>query len=195
MSFPRRFVQSSVGLSVLLSAGLALAASVFSYSADHVTSRSAEHVLSVLTAYQKTCDKGCPYYGPDLVEFVQLKEKRSPTSWYTWSHVKTTLKTVKYYSKVDMTRQANGDFVMITHQLEPKDQPVIDELTRASGHEHAPAFDGGTTRFTVKKLPDGKVQVTQAMKLTASGMLAMFGGKIEKGMKDGAQITFQNIEK
>jgi hypothetical protein len=195
MPIPRRSVPLALAASVLLTAGLALAASVFSYTGQHVTARSREHVLSVITAYKQVCDKGCQYYGPDMVEFVQLPQKRSASSWYTWSHIKTTMKTVKYYSKVDLDRKENGDFVMVTRQLTTSDQATIDELKAATGRDHSPAFDAGTTRFTVTGLPDGRTKVIQAMSMTASGMVAMFGSKIEQGMKDGAAITFKNIEK
>lgn len=174
---------------------VAWAASEFSYTGEHVTKKSPEHVLSVLTAYGKTCDKGCKYYGPDLVEFVSLPEKRTATSWYTWSHVSTTMKTVKYFSFVQVTKQDDGGFVMTTRQLEDRDKALVDDLTKATKKEHSPAFDSGFTKFTVTKTGDGRTKVVQAMKMTASGMLAMFGGKIEGGMKNGAAVTFQNIEK
>jgi len=183
------------GLLTLLSAGLVWAATTYAYTGEHLTSRSQEHVLKVLTAYGKTCDKGCPYYGPDVAEFVQLSEKRSATSWYTWTYVTNTLKSVKYYSKVNLERSANGDFTMVTRLLGEADKATIDELTRLTKREHAPAFDAGVTRFSVTAQPDGRVKVVQAMSMTASGMITMFGGKIEKGMRDGAAVTFQNIEK
>jgi hypothetical protein len=185
----------SVIFAFLLVPALAWAAADFTYSASHVTQKSPEHVLSVLTAYGNTCEKGCKYYGPDLVEFTMLKEKKTPTSWYTWSHVSTTMKQVKYFSFVQVTKNADGTFVMTTKQLDERDQAVIDELVKATNREHAPAFDTGFTKFTVTKLPDGKTKVTQSMKMSASGMLAMFRGKIESGMKKGAEVTFQNIEK
>lgn len=195
MSHSPRNLKFFTVLAALLIPFAAWAASEFSQAAEHVTKKSPEHVLEVLTGYGKTCDKGCKYYGPDLVEFVALSQKRTATSWYTWSHVSTTMKTVKYFSFVQLAKKDDGSFVMTTRQLEEKDKAVIEDLSKASKKEHSPAFDSGTTKFTVTKLADGQTKVVQAMKMTASGMLAMFGGKIQDGMKKGAAVTFQNIEK
>lgn len=195
MSYSLRKFSRLTFLGTVLIPVAAWAASVFAHTAEHVTKKSPEHVLEVLTAYGKTCDKGCKYYGPDLVEFVALPVKRTAATWYTWSHVSTTMKTVKYFSVVQLTKQADGGFVMTTRQLEEKDKALVDELSKATKKEHSPAFDSGVTKFTVTKLPDGQTKVIQAMKMSASGMLAMFGGKIEGGMKNGATVTFQNIEK
>jgi hypothetical protein len=195
MSYSSRKQTLFAALAAFLIPVAVWAASEFSSSAEHVTKKSPEHVLEVLTGYGKTCDKGCKYYGPDLVEFIALPQKKTATSWYTWSHVSTTMKTVKFFSFVQLAKKDDGSFVMTTRQLEDKDKAVIDELSKASKKEHSPAFDSGTTKFTVTKLADGQTKVIQAMTMSASGMLAMFGGKIRDGMKNGAAVTFQNIEK
>lgn len=179
----------------ILSAGVVWAASVFQHTAQHTTKKSPEHVLDVLVAYGKVCDSGCKYYGPNVVEFIQLPVDRTSSHWFTWTYVSTTMKNVSYFSEVKLTKKSDGTFKMSTRQLTEADQALIDRLSKASKKEHKPAFDDGETLFTVTKLTDGSTKVVQAMKMTASGMLAMFGGKIEQGMKDGAQATFQNIEK
>jgi hypothetical protein len=195
MSFKPRLSSFLLGLMILLSVGVVWAASKFAYTGEHLTRRSQDHVLSVLTAYDKTCDKGCLYYGSDVSKFVRIKQKSTPTSWYTWTQIDNVLQTVKYFNKVDLERRANGDFVMVTRLLDDSDKATIKELTRLTKYEHSPAFDAGITRFTVTAQPDGRVKVVQAMSMTASGMLAAFGGKIENGMREGAATTFQNIEK
>lgn len=182
------------GVATLLVAGAAWAGS-YSYSASHTTKKTPEHVLSVLTAYGNYCNEGCKYYGPDVKEFVQVSYKKTATAWYTWTYVSTTMKDVKYFNRVTLTKKDDGSFVFVTRQLDEKDAAVVKELTEKTGKEHSPAFDTGKTVFTVTPAEEGKTKVVQSMSMTASGMLDMFGGKIKDGMKAGAEATFKNIEK
>lgn len=181
-------------LSVLLVAGVAWAAT-YSHTAHHVTSKSPKHVYDVLTAYGQICDSGCKYDGPDVVSFEKVQYKATDRSWYTWTHVSQALKTTKYFNKVDVARDSDGGFKMITRQLDSRDESIIKELEAKTGKQHEPVFDTGRTIFTVKPVGDGKTKVTQDMRLTGSGMITMFGGKIEAGMREGAKTTFRNIEK
>ena len=183
-----------VGMATLLVAGAAWAGS-YAHSATHVTKKSSEHVLSVLTAYGNYCNEGCKYYGPDVKEFVQVPYKKTATAWYTWTYVSTTMKDVKYFNRVTLTKKDDGSFVLVTRQLDAKDEAVVKGLVEKTGKEHSPAFDTGKTVFTVGPVEDGKTKVVQSMSMTASGMLDMFGGKIKDGMKAGAEATFKNIEK
>lgn len=183
-----------LGLSVLLAAGSAWAGA-YTHVATHVTSKSPEHVLGVLTAYGQVCDKGCKYYGPDVKEFVQLSQKKTDTSWYTWTWVTNAVRDVKYFNKVTKTVKTDGTLLLITRQLDESDQALIDELSKATGKPHAPAFDKGKTIFVIRTQEDGKTKVVQDMSMTASGMIDMFGDKIKDGMKAGAAATFKNIEK
>ncbi len=179
---------------VLLAAGAAWAGS-YAYVASHVTKKTPEQVLGVLTAYGQICDSGCKYYGPDVKEFVQLSQKKTPESWYTWSWVTNAVKDVKYFNKVTVQTKSDGTLLMVTRQLDESDKAVIDELTKATGKPHSPAFDKGKSVFVIRKQDDGTTKVTQDMSMVASGMLDMFGDKIRQGMKDGAAATFKNIEK
>lgn len=182
-----------LALAVVLVATVAWAAT-YTHTAHHVTRKSAEHVYNVLTAYGQVCDSGCKYHGPDVVTFKKISHEATDRSWYTWTHVSQSLKHTKYYNEVRVTK-TDGGFKMITRQLDGRDESIIKELEAKTGLEHNPVFDSGRTIFTVKPIGGGKTKVTQDMKLTASGMVTMFGGKIEAGMKEGAKATFRNIEK
>lgn len=180
-------------LATSLAAVVAWAAS-YSYSATHKTQKSPEHVLSVLTAYGQICDSGCKYWGPGVVEFFRLEHERTPTRWYTWSHVKSGPKHTKYFSEVTLTQAGDGGFTFVVRQLQEKDQALAEKLTQVTKKEHAPVFDIATTTFTIKKT-DGGSEVTQAIKMAATGLVTMFPGKIDAGMKEGCAATFKNIDK
>lgn len=181
-------------LALLLVPAVALAAKAYAHRAEHLTQKSPEHVLAVITAYKDTCDKGCKYEGDNVQEFVKVTHKATPARWYTWTHVSNFVNTTKYFCEVTLSKN-DGGFVYVTRQLEEKDKAVIDELVRVTGQKHDPFFDTGVTRFEVSKLTDGKTKVVQDMKLTATGPVTMFPGKIQAGMENGAKTTFANIEK
>lgn len=189
----RRGLGLRVALFLLALSAFAWAAS-YAYSATHETKKSPDHVFSVLTAYGQVCNQGCKYFGPDVVKFVQLSERKTAESWYTWTHVKTGLKHTKYFNHVRVVSRSESGFKLVTRQLDASDKQTIAYLTEKTSLEHAPVFDTGETVFTVTSSGD-KTSVTQAMKLSASGMITMFGGRIEAGMRDGAKATFANIEK
>jgi len=193
---PRRAFFKGVwaGLGVLLLAGTAWAGS-YAHVATHVTAKSPEHVLAVLTSYGQVCNEGCKYYGPDVKEFIQVSHKKTATSWYTWTFVSTTMRDVKYFNKVTQIVKSDGTILLVTRQLDESDKALVDELVKATGKPHGPAFDTGKTVFVIRKQDDGKTKVVQDMAMTASGMLDMFGDKIKDGMKVGAAATFKNIEK
>ncbi|HSC87480.1 MAG TPA: hypothetical protein VLC09_09435 [Polyangiaceae bacterium] len=178
---------------VLLTASVAWAGN-YAYVAHHVTKKSPEHVISVLTSYGNVCNQGCKYYGPDVKEFIQISHKKTATSWYTWTWVSTTLRDVKYFNKVTQTTKPDGTILMVTRLLDESDKALVDELVKATGKPHGPAFDSGKTVFVIRKQDDGTTKVTQDMSMTASGMIDMFGDKIREGMKAGAAATFKNIE-
>lgn len=173
---------------------IVLAAS-YSYSATHVTQKSPDHIFDVLTAYGQICDEGCKYDGPNVVKFIQVREYQTDTRWYTWTHVKSGLKHTKYFNVVQVHSRSDDGLKMVTRQLDESDQQTITKLEERTGLEHKPVFDTGKTTFTVKKTDGGKTSVTQAMRMTGSGMITMFRKKIETGMREGAQATFANIEK
>lgn len=184
----------------LLAASLSLVAGSawagdYAYVATHVTKKSPEHVLQVLTAYGKYCDRGCQYYGPDVKEFIQLDYQKTATSWYTWTWVSTSIKDVKYFNHVRLIRKKDGTIIMVTRQLDSQDAVLVEQLKKKTGKEHNPAFDTGQTTFVIQSTKDQQVKVVQDMKMSASGMLDLFGGKIRDGMKAGAAATFKNIEK
>lgn len=179
---------------LLLVPAVALAAKAYAHRAEHLTEKSPDHVLAVITAYKDTCDKGCKYKGDNVQEFVKVNHKATPARWYTWTHVSNFINTTKYFCEVTLTKNDSG-FVYVTRQLEEKDKALIAELVRVSGHEHDPFFDTGVTRFEVSKQDGGKTKVVQDMKLTATGPVTMFPGKIQAGMENGAKATFANIEK
>lgn len=148
----------------------------------------------MLTAYGQVCDSGCKYWGPGVMEFFRLETDRTPTRWYTWSHVKSGPKHTEYFSEVTLTQAADGGFTFVVRQLQEKDKALAEKLSKASKKEHSPVFDIATTTFTVKKT-DGGSEVTQAIKMSATGLVTMFPGKIADGMKEGCVATFKNIDK
>lgn len=180
-------------LAFCLSAAVAWAGN-YSYSATHKTQKSPEHVLAVLTSYGQICDSGCKYWGPGVVQFFRLEAERTPTRWYTWSHVQSGPKHTKYFSEVTLTQGGDGGFTFVVRQLQEHDKALVSRLSAASKKEHAPVFDLATTTFTVKKTPAG-TEVTQAIKMAATGLVTMFPSKIDAGMKEGCTATFKNIEK
>lgn len=182
------------GAAIVFLTGVALAG-VYKHAATHTTKKSVDHVVSVLTAYGQYCNSGCKYYGPDVVTFEKVSYDKKPGSWYTWTHVSTTMKDVKYYNKVSLTKKPDGSVVMNTRQLDDRDVDALAALKEHHGKEHSPAFDRGVTVFTITDEGEGNVKVVQDMSMTASGMIDMFGGKIMDGMKAGAAATFKNIEK
>lgn len=180
-------------LATCLLTGFAWAAN-YSYAATHKTQKSPEHVLSVLTAYGQICDSGCKYWGPGVVEFFRLEHERTPTRWYTWSHVQSGPKHTKYFSEVTLTKAAEGGFTFVVRQLQEQDKALAEKLSQVTKKEHAPVFDVATTTFTVKKTDKGS-EVTQAIKMAATGLVTMFPGRIDAGMREGCTATFKNIEK
>jgi hypothetical protein len=181
-----------VALVCLLSA--AAWAGNYAYSATHKTQKSPEQVFSVLTSYGQVCDSGCKYWGPGVVEFFRLETDRTPNRWYTWSHVQSGPKHTKYFSEVIYTPAGEGGFTFVVRQLQEKDGALVTKLSDASKKPHAPVFDLATTTFPVKKLADG-AEVTQSIKMAATGLVTMFPGKIQDGMKEGCVATFKNIDK
>jgi len=178
---------------VCLSAAAAWAGD-YSYSATHKTQKSPEHVFAVFTSYGQVCDSGCKYWGPGVIEFFRLEYGRTESRWYTWSHVQSGPKHTKYFSENTYTPTADGGFTYVVRQLQEKDAALVAKLTEASKKPHAPVFDLATTTFTIKKLADGS-EVTQSIKMAATGLVTMFPGKIQDGMKEGCVATFKNIDK
>ncbi len=191
---PRSGHRLAVFAAVFLLSVVALAAKVFAHSASHQTKKTPEQVLAVLTAYGQICNKGCKYEGQDVVEFIQLPYKKTETSWFTYTFVSTTMRDVRYFSRVSLTKKEDGSIAMTTRQLEESDKALIAELESKSGRKHDPAFEAGKTTFSIVPV-EGGTKVTQAISMTASGMVAMFGSQIEEGMRNGVKGTFRNIEK
>jgi hypothetical protein len=165
----------------------------FRYQASHVTSKSPEQVWEVMTDYARTCSKGCRYKRPDLVVVKKLNFRAKADSWYTWSHVSSTLKEVKYFTHVSITRHADGNITANNRQVGENEKQLIKQLEEQTGLKHSPAFDSGNTKTVTKSRADGKTEMTQIVTLTASGVIAMWAGKIREGMRDNVGWTFENV--
>lgn len=146
-----------------------------------------------MTDYANTCDKGCKYSRPNLVAVKKLNYKSTSNRWYTWSHISNTLKDVKFFTEVSLQRGADGQFVANNRQLDESDASLIKALEAKTGLSHSPAFDAGNTRTTTSKTKDGKTKVAQVVTLRASGMVAMWPGKIREGIRESVATTFKNI--
>lgn len=181
-------------LSVLLLSGVALAGDL-KYSASHVTSKSPDQVLSILTDYPNICSKGCKYQRDDLVVVKKVSYLSGASEWYTWSHVKSTMKDVTFFTHVKVQKSGNGTFTSDNRQLGKNDAKLIAELEKKTGLKHAPAFDEGNTHSTTQLLPEGKTKITQTVTLSVSGMLAMWEGKILDNMKKSLASTFALLGK
>ncbi len=193
MRTPKR---AGIAFFLLLTLAVATAlAGNYSYKASHITSKSPQAVWSILTAYGDICDRGCKYRRPDLVVVKRLRHKNSKSSWYTWSHVSSTLKEVTYFTHVTIKRGNDGNLVANNRQLSKKDKNLIEKLEKKTGLRHAPAFDTGNTQTTTSTASGGKTRVTMHVTLSASGFLALWEGKIRKNMKSSIQRTFGNIGK
>lgn len=181
------------GASVLLLSATAWAAT-FQHAAEHVTDKSPEHVWKVLTAYDKTCEKGCKYSRPSLVKVVKVSHQATPTRWYTWSHVASTLKDAKYFTEVTLARKAEGHFTTVNRQLDGSDKALIEALESKTGLKHSPIFDGGSTKTTTTKRANRTV-VTQVVTLETGAVVGLWAGKIREEMAKNVSATFRNIEK
>jgi len=190
-SAPFRALKIAVFGALFFVAGPASAAD-FRYEAKHTTSKAAPRVWKIMSAYSQICDKGCKYHRPDLVRVKKVSYRASKNSWYTWSHVSTLIKDVKYFTKVTIKRESDGSFVADNRQV--VDKKLIRALEKNTGLEHSPAFDAGNTRTIAKTLPGGKTQVTLIVTLSASGVVAMWPSKVRAGIKKGVAQTFKNIE-
>lgn len=187
----RRLARRLVLTGLLLSA-TALAGDI-RYQASRITSKSPEQLWSIMTDYAQTCDKGCKYKRPDLVVVKKIPFRSGKDNWYTWSHVSTTLKDVTYFTHVTIVRKDDGNIVANNRQVAQHDKELIATLEKHSGLKHAPAFDAGNTQTVTETVPGGKTKITQVVTLTASGVLALWEGKIRAEMKENIDRTFENI--
>lgn len=159
-----------------------------------MTSRSPAQIWSILTDYENICNN-CKYKRDDLVVVKKLSYKATESKYYTWSHVSSTIKDVKYFTEVTVTKKADGTFVANNRQLNDKDGDLIKVLEEKTGLKHSPAFDRGNTHSVTEILPDGKTKITQTVTLTVSGMLAMWEGRVLANMKKSLQLTFEQLGK
>lgn len=181
------------GASVLLLSATVFAAT-FQHSAEHVTDKSPEHVWKVLTAYDETCDKGCKYSRPSLVKVVKLSHQATPTRWYTWSHVGSTLKDAKYFTEVALVRKSEGHFTTVNRQLDGSDKALIESLESKTGLKHSPLFDGGSTKTSTSRRANRTV-VSQVVTLETGAVVGLWAGRIREEMAKNVSATFRNIEK
>lgn len=185
--------QGWIGLALFLLAGSAVASDV-SYAASHTTEKSPAAVLEVLSAYDKTCDKGCKYSRPNLVVVKKVAHQSTASRYYTWTHLSNTIKDVKYFTEVKIEKKAGGHFVLNNRQLDKSDKTLIASLESKTGLSHSPAFDGGAT-ITVTETVGDKTKVTQNVTVIAGTLASIWGGRIRDGMKESVDATFKNIER
>jgi hypothetical protein len=183
-----------LGLATACTVGIGWAATTISYSATHVANKEPEQVLAVVTAYSQLCDRGCKYYGPAVVQSMTVPFRRTRDDYYTWTYM-SAKKDVRYFNHVHITRRANGSILVNTRQLNDDDDDLVDELEERTGREHDPAFDDGEANVEIVALPDGHSRVTQSVRLTASGFLALVSGKIRAGVEATTRALFYNIDK
>lgn len=164
------------------------------YQASHVTSRSPDQIWGVLTDYKNICST-CKYKRDDLVEVRKIPYQATDKKFYTWSHVTSTVKDVKYFTEVTVTRKSDGNFIFDNRQLDNSDSALIKILEEKTGLKHSPAFDRGNTHSVTEILPDGKTKLTQTVTLTVSGMLAMWEGRVLSSMKKSVEVTFRLLGK
>jgi hypothetical protein len=107
--------------------------------------------------------------------------------------VSSTLKEVKYFTHVSITRHADGNITANNRQVGENEKQLIKQLEEQTGLKHSPAFDSGNTKTVTKSRADGKTEMTQIVTLTASGVIAMWAGKIREGMRDNVGWTFENV--
>jgi hypothetical protein len=158
----------------------------------HLTRKSPEDVWEILTAYSQTCGRGCKYERPNVVRVEKLDHWATETSWYTWSLVANPLRDVTYFSRVTVRWNDQGGFTSDTLQLDESHQGLIAQLTKKTGLTHRPAFDTANTTTTVS-LEGRKTSVHQTVKLTTSGMLDLWPGKVDDGIREYMSATFRNI--
>ena len=180
-----------VAFALLVSAS-AYAAKVFKHSAVHFTKKSPQQVEKILRDYANYCEEGCKYSRPGLQKVQLLKYKRSDTSWYTWTHVASTFKDVKYFTHVTIKRNPDHSFSWLSQQV--TDEKLIAKLEKLTGKPHSPIFDDGVTRITVEKDKKGS-KFTQNVSITISGFISNFSSKIYSSMKKSFEATFKNLDK
>ncbi|HXS17258.1 MAG TPA: hypothetical protein VN764_08715 [Polyangiaceae bacterium] len=158
----------------------------------HSTRRSPQQVWNILVAYGQTCARGCKYERPNLVRVEKLDYLASDSSWYTWSLVNNALRDVTYFSRVTVRWDDEGGFTFETLQLDASHQTLIGQLSKKTGRSHKPAFD--TANTTTSVFWDGrKTSVNQTVKLTTSGLLDLWPGKVDDGIREYMSATFRNI--
>jgi len=158
----------------------------------HQTRKSPEDVWDILAAYSKTCARGCKYERPNLVRVEKLDYLATEGSWYTWSLVANPLRDVTYFSRVTVRWDDEGGFTSDTLQLDESHQTLIAQLSKKTGRPHRPAFDTANTTTTVF-LEGRKTSVHQTVKLTTSGVLDLWPGKVDNGIREYMSATFRNI--
>lgn len=190
----RRMRAALVSL-VFLTAGTAAAGDAYRHSDSIIVAKSPEEIWKISTAYSETCEKGCKYYRKDVVAIRKLSYKASSTRWYTWTHMSPTLKDVKYFTEVSLEKKAGGHFVANSRQLDDSDKELLKTLEEKTGLDHSAAFDKVNSRLSTESAGEGKTKVEQLVTLTASGMVAMWPGKIRDGMKGSVDQTLKNFQK
>lgn len=158
----------------------------------HFTRKSPEEVWGILTAYDQTCGRGCKYERPNVVRVEKLDYLATDSSWYTWSLVANPLRDVTYFSRVTVRWDDEGGFTSDTLQLDASHQGLISQLSKKTGLTHKPAFDTANTTTTVF-LEGRKTSVHQTVKLTTSGILDLWPGKVDDGIREYMSATFRNI--
>lgn len=161
------------------------------HEGSHITSKSPAQVVTILTAYEQTCESGCRFSRPNLKEIRRLGFQANERRWYTWSEIKNSIRNVKFFTEVTL-ESSGGARVLRSRQLDESDQALIAALEEHSGLPHAPAFDKALTVTAMQPSGEG-TRVTQSVFLTSSGMLSMWSGKILASVKESMAAVFSNI--
>lgn len=167
-------------------------ANTFQYTATHTTSKSPVEVWRIMTAYADTCDKGCKYYRPSLVKVQKLAFESTPTRWYTWTHVSSSVKDAKFFSEVTIDKRADGHFKTVNRQLDSGDKQIVATLESKTGLKHSPVFDSGST--TTHTRAEGKnTFITQTVTVHTGAVVGLWSNRIRDEMRKNVAATFANI--
>jgi hypothetical protein len=190
----RFFIYISLFSISLLFCASAVKAEDVVYHKSWKVNKTAQEIVAVLTDYNHYCNKGCTYRYPSVKQAVVLPYQKTESSFYVWTFVEDT-KDSKWFSHVTINKMGNNTVVQFKMLLDKE----AEALEKMSKRPNAPVFDDCFSRYAITEIyRDGQFllsEITFSAKITVSGLIALFSGEVESGLKESAEATINNINK